>query len=382
MDWERRVVTPKRLGNLATFVAFVLLAASPAGAVAREGCEPPSGFPEAGAVERVDANSASTVRYEDDSYSVARCRPTGEFDVMQHVAPVPVPGGEIDFVPLEITESIGNGEYRATFKSPGDPDDPKWAADWALARDEVLAERLPPTEPGRVTRFGQNPGGGSGGTPACQDGTFSRFATWAASGYNYYFDWGSVESNAEGVRNAVRDRVVDGHNAWNYTVNDCGFNNQSNFFAHFEGDVVGISSQNNSDNRNMVDFGNVDGVGCAGNIACVHVRFNSLGRIAEVDMRVDDICRPGGCGDIYWGTGTPASDQYDIWSIVAHESGHAVGLNDLYSSNNAQLTMYGYGTLGATRERTLGRGDVLGMRQAYPQATGSATWTLWKNGTL
>jgi len=369
---------------VAAAAAFALLAAIPPGAAARDGCEPPSGFPEAGAIERIDGNSASTVRYEDHSYSVAQCRPNGEFEVMQHVAPVPVPGGRTEFVPLEVTESIGNGEYRATFKTPGDPDDPKWSTDWALARDHVLAERLPPTEPGRVTRFGQSPGGGSGGTPACQDETFSRFANWAANGYNYYFDRGSVESNSAGVRDAIRNRVIDGHDSWNYTVNDCGLNNLGNFFAHFEGDMYGISSQNNSDNKNMVDFADVNTVGCAGSIACLRVRFNAMGNIQEVDMRFDDICRPGGYPNcnwfLYWGTGTPSSSEYDIWSVAAHESGHAVGLNDLYSSSNAQLTMYGYGTLGSTRQRTLGRGDVDGMRQAYP--AGSGTWTLWRNGNL
>jgi hypothetical protein len=47
----------------------------------------------------------------------------------------------------------------------------------------------------------------------------------------------------------------------------------------------------------------------------------------------------------YTGTGTPASNQYDAWSVITHEFGHALGLRDtqsIYCPGNAtDATMCG-----------------------------------------
>jgi len=57
---------------------------------------------------------------------------------------------------------------------------------------------------------------------------------------------------------------------------------------------------------------------------------------------------------------------YDIRNIMTHEAGHWIMLGDLYNSRDSFLTMYGYGSLGELRKDTLGYGDVLGVRRAYP----------------
>lgn len=64
-----------------------------------------------------------------------------------------------------------------------------------------------------------------------------------------------------------------------------------------------------------------------------------------------------------WGFG--ASGRYDVQGIAAHEAGHAFGLGDLYAGADACLTMYGYGYEGDTKARTLGEGDLLGIRHLY-----------------
>lgn len=64
-----------------------------------------------------------------------------------------------------------------------------------------------------------------------------------------------------------------------------------------------------------------------------------------------------------WGFG--ASGRYDVQGIATHEAGHAFGLGDLYNSADACLTMYGYGYEGDTKSRTLGDGDILGIRHLY-----------------
>lgn len=58
------------------------------------------------------------------------------------------------------------------------------------------------------------------------------------------------------------------------------------------------------------------------------------------------------------------TDQGDIRSIGTHESGHVFGLDDIYGAH-ANLTMW-WGTDPCTiRKRTLGKGDILGLRAYY-----------------
>jgi hypothetical protein len=71
-----------------------------------------------------------------------------------------------------------------------------------------------------------------------------------------------------------------------------------------------------------------------------------------------------------WGIDTNPSDSnkinaFDVQNIATHEAGHTLMLKDLYDSATSQLTMYGYGSLGETYARTLGAGDLYGVRLIY-----------------
>ena len=58
------------------------------------------------------------------------------------------------------------------------------------------------------------------------------------------------------------------------------------------------------------------------------------------------------------------SGQYDLKYVVTHERGHTYGLADLAGDHTA-LTMYERGSTCSASGRTLGLGDVLGLRQLY-----------------
>ena len=75
----------------------------------------------------------------------------------------------------------------------------------------------------------------------------------------------------------------------------------------------------------------------------------------------------------HWETvsGEPESrHSHDIQSILTHELGHWLALEDLYSGTDARQTMFGNTAYGETRKRTLARGDALGIQKAYPCGSG------------
>lgn len=57
--------------------------------------------------------------------------------------------------------------------------------------------------------------------------------------------------------------------------------------------------------------------------------------------------------------------KMDVQNIMTHEFGHWCGLKDLYNDKDYWLTMYGYGDYGETYKRTLGLGDINGLRAVY-----------------
>lgn len=65
-----------------------------------------------------------------------------------------------------------------------------------------------------------------------------------------------------------------------------------------------------------------------------------------------------------WST-SGASDAMDVESVVQHEVGHTFGLNHPNGGGIGCLTMYAYVDYGLTHGRTLGDGDILGIKAVY-----------------
>lgn len=62
---------------------------------------------------------------------------------------------------------------------------------------------------------------------------------------------------------------------------------------------------------------------------------------------------------------TGLATAMDFESIATHELGHSMGLADLYTSECSEQTMYGYGSEGETKARTLESGDIAGISALY-----------------
>jgi hypothetical protein len=63
--------------------------------------------------------------------------------------------------------------------------------------------------------------------------------------------------------------------------------------------------------------------------------------------------------------GISGTNAFDIQNIATHEAGHTLLIGDLYSSPSSELTMYGYGSLGEVKKRSLGYGDIHGAQYIY-----------------
>jgi len=55
----------------------------------------------------------------------------------------------------------------------------------------------------------------------------------------------------------------------------------------------------------------------------------------------------------------------DLQNIATHETGHGVGLADIYTTSCSAVTMYGYSTYGETSKRTLEQPDITGLQKMY-----------------
>lgn len=115
------------------------------------------------------------------------------------------------------------------------------------------------------------------------------------------------------------------------------------------------------DYENIVTWGKLG----PGTIGVTYIRYNAATKLV---VDVDTVFN----SRYPWYVFTATSDcisspvAYDIQDIATHEFGHWIGLDDLYSGDDKDLTMYGYGAGGELKKRTLERGDIAGATQVAP----------------
>jgi hypothetical protein len=102
-------------------------------------------------------------------------------------------------------------------------------------------------------------------------------------------------------------------------------------------------------------------------IALTTVKFNpDSGEIYDGDVELnsanfDFTLEAGGAGT-------------DLQSVIQHESGHILGLADLYNLTSASSTMYGnYGSGGDLTKRTLEADDIAGVCAVFPPVSNPST---------
>lgn len=159
---------------------------------------------------------------------------------------------------------------------------------------------------------------------------------WNSFPITYYIN-PSVDANA----------IAAGNNEWD---------------SHTSKVLFGSYSKDNSanfdsspDGRNEYSLGNYPQSGV---IAVTRTWYTRYGKaIVEYDVMFDS--------DFAWGDATNNPSVMDWQNIATHETGHGLGLSDLYTNACSSQTMYGYSSEGDTAKRTLESGDIAGLQKLY-----------------
>lgn len=157
-----------------------------------------------------------------------------------------------------------------------------------------------------------------------------------------------VASNIDAI---ATDKALD---AWDNQVSFEVFGNQDTISE------VDGADLDEPDGKNEVMFGEISNPGVIA-VAIVWGIFRgppSTRELIEWDVVFDNIDYP-------WGDGTLDSTVMDFENIATHEFGHSVGLDDLYTTECSEQTMYGRAAYGETKKQTLEVGDKKGIQQLY-----------------
>lgn len=214
--------------------------------------------------------------------------------------------------------------------SKGPENSPEIGDGWDLERVDFVHPAKP-----------QNPGSGGGGTDKCYK---LMGVKWLDSNISYTIN----TSNSQGLSPSFIGSTI-GRSAENWDAqtsydlfNDSYTTNTSAVYGVYDGE-------------NSIQFDSYpnDGV-----IAVTSVWYTRIGkRIVEFDMLFNT--------NYAWGNVDSNPALMDLENIATHELGHAAGMNDIYSTSCGEVTMYGYGTEGEIKKRSLEQPDIDGLRKMY-----------------
>lgn len=126
------------------------------------------------------------------------------------------------------------------------------------------------------------------------------------------------------------------------------------------------------DGISQIEFGQLDTPGAE--CSWTESVANGPDKIVESDIRIRHHLNFIGGSQEEWYTGNKVPDKCktnpnfgDLEGIVTHERGHSMGLDDVYNHGDGHpnLTMGGADISCSKQARSLGKGDVLGLKDLY-----------------
>lgn len=149
------------------------------------------------------------------------------------------------------------------------------------------------------------------------------------------------------------------------TDNGCKMGDRVPAVLNYNGDskarAIGPNGCMGGDGTNVVSFGDLES-GVLAKTCTYFVAQDGLGRVTGSDIQVNK-------ADFRWTTIPRARSckrRYDLEAVVTHERGHTFGLGHVVEKNHRNMTMSTSINGPCQRaERSLGRGDVLGLDRKY-----------------
>jgi len=177
---------------------------------------------------------------------------------------------------------------------------------------------------------------------------------------NKFTKWKTAEPwvlNPSNSRGLAEDFIFS-----NFSTNIEKWESAANFNIVGQGIVTSdelIADLSSPDGQNEVYFADIDSAGAIG-VTIIWGIFNVPPKeraLIEWDQIYDDV-------DFDW-SATGEAGKMDFENIATHELGHTVGLDDLYTAECSEQTMYGYADYGETKKRSLEAGDIKGIQELY-----------------
>jgi hypothetical protein len=199
----------------------------------------------------------------------------------------------------------------------------------------------------------------------CRDSAFANNGWRVTAGFGYNFNRSTTPSEVSAA--AAAGAIKAGGTNITSTKNNCrlpdGVTAELRYLrdTNATADIDTDGCTTTSDRLNVVSFGDLVGGTLA--IACTRFGFNPSGydEVTEADIKVNK-------ADFNW-TVNPGSrscrNSYDLQSVMTHERGHNFGLGHVSQTRHASLTMSPLIGSCQLSDRTLGRGDVLGLNRKY-----------------
>ena len=170
---------------------------------------------------------------------------------------------------------------------------------------------------------------------------WATFSIWLHPPIRYYI----YPKNSEGfTANQVITTLTTAAETWDAETNTELFDNNPT--------VLSKATIGKYDGKNVIGFGNLQ----TSVIAVTYLWYTTT-TIVEWDMKFNS--------RLAWGDAQTDPTKFDFLGIACHEFGHTFGMDDIYDSSYAYVTMYGYGDVGQTFQRTLATPDITGLEYLY-----------------
>jgi predicted Zn-dependent protease len=185
----------------------------------------------------------------------------------------------------------------------------------------------------------------SGALASCGNDAESWSWTFWASTMNWYWNQASTPGNLDLTLtlSALRNARVE----WESVVSWCAISDLSTMNFTYQGTTTAGYGKNG---LNTVGWGDMTQTACyaqnVNTIGCTVTWSDGASHIYEADTRLKASANWANNGSL---------NYLDVQSVMAHETGHAIGFGDVNDSTNV---MWSTATVGNTSNRKLGNGDA------------------------